>query len=170
MLKFHKFLLGPWRAVAVLGVTQILAWGTMFYTPVLMLPRLAADRGFTATFAMAGFSAGLLVARFLSPHVGVLIDGYAGAPSGWARPPPAAGRRRGGAERAGPGPGVAGRPPPVSRPTARLCVPARAGSALDPSSPGGPPPPRRAFFPRRAFDPATAVMIGALFGPSQVAA
>ena len=34
--------LGPWRAVAVLGVTQILAWGAIFYTPVLMR---AADRG-----------------------------------------------------------------------------------------------------------------------------
>src|SRR2546423_2634323 len=78
MLKFHKFLLGPWRAVAVLGVTQILAWGTMFYTPVLMLPRLAADRGFSATFAMAGFSAGLLVAGFVARYVGILIDLYGG--------------------------------------------------------------------------------------------
>jgi MFS family permease len=78
MLKLHNLLLGPWRAVAVLGVTQILAWGTMFYTPVLMLPRLAADRGFTATFAMAGFSAGLLVAGFVARYVGTLIDGYGG--------------------------------------------------------------------------------------------
>src|SRR5262249_18857774 len=64
--------------VAVLGITQILAWGTMFYTPVLMLPRLAADRGFTTTFAMAGFSAGLLVAGFVARYVGVLIDRYGG--------------------------------------------------------------------------------------------
>src|SRR6266568_5142468 len=78
MSKFPLFLVGPWRAVAVLGVTQILAWGTMFYTPVLMLPRLAADRGFTATFAMAGFSAGLLVAGFVARYVGILIDGYGG--------------------------------------------------------------------------------------------
>jgi MFS family permease len=62
----------------VLGITQILAWGTMFYTPVLMLPRLAADRGFTATFAMAGFSAGLLVAGFVARYVGILIDRYGG--------------------------------------------------------------------------------------------
>jgi MFS family permease len=78
MSKFPLFLAGPWRAVAVLGVTQILAWGTMFYTPVLMLPRLAADRGFTATFAMAGFSAGLLVAGFVARYVGILIDIYGG--------------------------------------------------------------------------------------------
>jgi MFS family permease len=78
MSKFAAALAGPWRAVAVLGITQILAWGTMFYTPVLMLPRLAADRGFTTTFAMAGFSAGLLVAGFVARYVGVLIDRYGG--------------------------------------------------------------------------------------------
>src|SRR5262249_61771315 len=78
MSQFTAVLAGPWRAVAVLGITQILAWGTMFYTPVLMLPRLAADRGFTTTFAMAGFSAGLLVAGFVARYVGVLIDRYGG--------------------------------------------------------------------------------------------
>src|SRR5437764_14955680 len=78
MSKFSAFVAGPWRAVAVLGVTQILAWGTMFYTPVLMLPRLAADRGFSTTFAMAGFSAGLLVAGFVARHIGTLIDLYGG--------------------------------------------------------------------------------------------
>src|SRR5260370_29588977 len=78
MSKFAVVFAGPWRAVAVLGVTQILAWGTMFYTPVLMLPRLAADRGFTATFAMAGFSAGLLVAGLVARYVGILIDVYGG--------------------------------------------------------------------------------------------
>ena len=78
MTKLRAFFAGPWRAVAVLGVTQILAWGILFYTPVLMLPRLAADRGFTATFAMAGFSLGLLVAGFVARHVGTLIDRYGG--------------------------------------------------------------------------------------------
>jgi MFS family permease len=78
MSKFTAVLAGPWRAVAVLGITQILAWGTMFYTPVLMLPRLAADRGFTTTFAMAGFSAGLLVAGFVARYIGILIDRYGG--------------------------------------------------------------------------------------------
>ena len=59
----REFLTGPWRAVAVLGVTQILAVGSIFYTPVLMVPLIAAERGFSFTFAMGGFSAGLLVAR-----------------------------------------------------------------------------------------------------------
>jgi hypothetical protein len=31
MPRLREFVRGPWRAVAVLGVTQILAWGTLFY-------------------------------------------------------------------------------------------------------------------------------------------
>src|SRR2546430_10057203 len=35
MLSLRDAILGPWRAVLVLGVTQILAWGAIFYPPVL---------------------------------------------------------------------------------------------------------------------------------------
>src|SRR3954469_17587408 len=78
MSSFREFIFGPWRAVVVLGVTQILAWGAIFYPPVLMVPLIAADRGFTFTFAMGGFSAGLLVAGLVSPTVGSLIDRHGG--------------------------------------------------------------------------------------------
>src|SRR3954454_24597209 len=74
----REFLIGPWRAVAVLGVTQILAWGAIFYTPVLILPLIAEARGFSLTFAMGGFSAGLLAAGFVAPTVGSLIDRHGG--------------------------------------------------------------------------------------------
>src|SRR3954451_21539378 len=74
----REFLLGPWRAVAVLGVTQILSWGTIFYTPVLMVPLIAAERGFSFTVAMGGFSAGLLTAGLVAPTIGTLIDRYGG--------------------------------------------------------------------------------------------
>ena len=78
MPPIRAFITGPWRAVLVLGVTQILAWGTIFYTPVMILPLIAADRGFSLTFAMGGFSAGLLAAGFVSPTVGGLIDRFGG--------------------------------------------------------------------------------------------
>lgn len=78
MLRFREFLFGPWRGVAVLGVTQILAWGTIFYTPVLMMPLIAAERGWSIAFAMGGFSLGLLAAGLLSPVVGGLIDRHGG--------------------------------------------------------------------------------------------
>jgi len=74
----REFLFGPWRAVAVLGVTQILAWGAIFYTPVLMLPLIGAERGFSFSFAMGGFSAGLLMAGLMSPTIGGLIDRHGG--------------------------------------------------------------------------------------------
>src|SRR5256885_4225423 len=78
MPSFREFIFGPWRAVAVLGLTQILAWGALFYPPVLTVPLIAAERGFSFTFAMGGFSAGLLAAGFVAPTVGSLIDRFGG--------------------------------------------------------------------------------------------
>ncbi len=78
MPSVREFFLGPWRAVPVLGVTQILAWGTIFYTPVLIVPLIAAERGFSITFAMGGLSAGLLAGGFISPTIGGLIDRHGG--------------------------------------------------------------------------------------------
>ena len=78
MPAIRDFAFGPWRAVAVLGATQIIAWGAIFYPPVLMIPLIAADRGYSFTFAMGGFSAGLLAAGLVSPTVGTMIDRYGG--------------------------------------------------------------------------------------------
>jgi hypothetical protein len=69
---------GPWRAVLVLGVTQILAWGAIFYPPVLTVPLIAADRGWSMTFTMGGFSLALLTAGLASPRVGLFIDCFGG--------------------------------------------------------------------------------------------
>jgi len=69
---------GPWRAVSVLGVTQILSWGTIFYTPVLIVPLIAAERGWSMSFAMGGFSVGLLAAGLVAPYVGRAIDRFGG--------------------------------------------------------------------------------------------
>jgi hypothetical protein len=74
----RDFVVGPWRAVSVLGVTQILAWGILFYPPVLTMPLIAADRGWSLAFAMGGFSLALLVSGFVAPTVGGLIDRYGG--------------------------------------------------------------------------------------------
>ena len=74
----RNLIAGPWRAVLVLGVTQILAWGALFYPPVLTVPLIAAERGWSITFAMGGFSLALLTAGLASPRVGLLIDRYGG--------------------------------------------------------------------------------------------
>jgi MFS family permease len=78
MLSLRDVLLGPWRAVLVLGVTQILTWGTLFYPPVLTVPLIAAERGWSLTFAMGGFSLCLLAAGLVLPWTGRLIDRHGG--------------------------------------------------------------------------------------------
>jgi MFS family permease len=78
MRSIRDALRGPWRAVAVLGVTQIIAWGTIFYSPVLIVPLIAAERGWSLTFTMGGFSLALLVAGLVSPLVGRSIDRLGG--------------------------------------------------------------------------------------------
>jgi MFS family permease len=78
MPSIRHLLSGPWRAVLVLGITQILAWGTIFYSPVLIVPLIAAERGWSLSFAMGGFSLGLFVAGLTAPLVGRAIDHYGG--------------------------------------------------------------------------------------------
>jgi MFS family permease len=80
MPSLREFVRGPWRAVAALGVTQIIAWGTLFYPPVLTMPLIAADLGWSIAFCMSGLSIALLSGGLVSPIVGRLIDRYGGAP------------------------------------------------------------------------------------------
>jgi MFS family permease len=72
------FIFGPWRAVSVLGITEILSWGALFYPPVLTVPLIAADHGWSRSFAMAGFSVGLFVGGLCSRYVGGAIDRFGG--------------------------------------------------------------------------------------------
>jgi MFS family permease len=74
----REFISGPWRAVPVLGVTQILSWGSIFYTPVLIVPLIADERGWSMAFAMGGFSVSLLAAGLIAPYVGRAIDRFGG--------------------------------------------------------------------------------------------
>jgi hypothetical protein len=74
----REFIFGPWRAVTVLGVTEILSWGALFYPPVLTVPLIAADHGWSRSFAMGGFSAGLFVGGLVSRYIGTTIDRVGG--------------------------------------------------------------------------------------------
>jgi MFS family permease len=78
MIQIRELIRGPWRAVPVLGVTQITAWGAIFYTPVLIVPLIAADRGWSMSFAMGGFSLGLLTAGIAARYIGSSIDRFGG--------------------------------------------------------------------------------------------
>jgi hypothetical protein len=72
------FIFGPWRAVSVLGLTEILSWGSLYYPPVLTVPLIAADHGWSPSFTMGGFSLGLFVGGLCSRHVGGAIDRFGG--------------------------------------------------------------------------------------------
>jgi len=78
MTAYREFFVGPWRAVPVLGVTQILSWGAIYYTPVLIVPLIVHERGWSIAFGMGGFSIGLLAAGLVSPLVGRSIDRFGG--------------------------------------------------------------------------------------------
>ncbi len=78
MHKLRDLVFGPGRAVAVLSFTEILAWGILIYPPVLIMPPLVADHGWSLAFGMAGFSIGLVASGMLSPTVCGLIDRHGG--------------------------------------------------------------------------------------------
>src|SRR5258708_37546665 len=78
MPTLRDMIIGPWRAVSVLGITQIIAWGTIFYAPVLLAPLIAVEHGWSLSFTMSGFSLGLLIAGLVSPYVGRTIDSRGG--------------------------------------------------------------------------------------------
>jgi MFS family permease len=78
MPALREFIFGPWRAVSVLGVTEILSWGALFYPPVLTVPLIAHDLGWSKSFAMGGFSASLFVGGVVSRYVGSTIDRLGG--------------------------------------------------------------------------------------------
>ncbi|MEY2457567.1 MAG: hypothetical protein QOK06_2672 [Acidimicrobiaceae bacterium] len=78
MHKLRDLVVGPGRAVSVLSLTEILAWGILIYPPVLIMPHLTADHGWSLAFGMAGFSIGLVTSGMLSPTVGHLIDRHGG--------------------------------------------------------------------------------------------
>jgi predicted MFS family arabinose efflux permease len=66
--------------ITVLGVAQILAWGTSFYFPAVFAQPILEDTGWPLGFVVGGTSIGLLMAGLISPQIGRLIDRYGGRP------------------------------------------------------------------------------------------
>lgn len=77
-MKIMNALRSRWRAVPILGLAQVISWGAIYYTPVLIVPLIAEARGWSLTLSMAGFSVGLLAAGIASPFVGKAIDRFGG--------------------------------------------------------------------------------------------
>ncbi|MGB3867405.1 MAG: MFS transporter, partial [Xanthobacteraceae bacterium] len=78
MARLRDLIVGPGRAVAVLSLTQILGWGILIYPPVLTMPPMTAERGWSLAFGMSGLSVALAVSGLLSPTACGLIDRIGG--------------------------------------------------------------------------------------------
>ncbi|MGJ3262319.1 MAG: MFS transporter, partial [Salinarimonas sp.] len=66
--------------ITVLGITQILAWGSTFYLLAVLAPVIAADTGWPKTFVVGGLTLGLVAASLVSPRVGRAVEATGGRP------------------------------------------------------------------------------------------
>src|SRR5687767_9003587 len=71
-------LVRPFHIIAALGTAQTLAWGTTYYLPAVLANSMAAELGVGTASIFVAFSAGLLLAGFLGPGSGRLIDVFGG--------------------------------------------------------------------------------------------
>jgi MFS family permease len=62
------------RVLAVLGLTQTVSWGVLYYAFPVALASITADTGWSATAATAAFSAGLVVSALAGIPVGRWLD------------------------------------------------------------------------------------------------
>jgi MFS family permease len=59
--------------VSVLGIGQILSWGSTFYLLAVLAPAIVRDTGWSYDAVISGVSVGLLVAGIVSPRLGRII-------------------------------------------------------------------------------------------------
>ena len=70
----------PAVVVPLLGMTQILAWGSTYYLLAVLARPIAADTGWPQAWVVGGLSLGLLTAGLASPRVGDAIQRFGGRP------------------------------------------------------------------------------------------
>jgi MFS family permease len=70
----------PRVVVPVLGITQILAWGSSYYLPAVLATPIARDTGWPLAWVVGGLSLGLFIAGVTSPWIGRRIHHLGGRP------------------------------------------------------------------------------------------
>jgi hypothetical protein len=66
--------------IVVLGIGQVLVWGSSYYLPAVLAKPTADATGWSLSWVIGGLSLGLLVSGLVSPKVGDLIEAYGGRP------------------------------------------------------------------------------------------
>ena len=66
------------RTVIVLGLAQLLAWGSSFYLPAMLAAPIARELGLTSSLVFAAFSWSLVVSALFGPLAGWAIDRMGG--------------------------------------------------------------------------------------------
>jgi hypothetical protein len=73
-----------WALIGVLGVTQIVSWGSLYYAFPLLLAPIEQELGWQRASVVGAFSLSLLIAGAAAIPVGMVIDRIGGrAPMAW---------------------------------------------------------------------------------------
>lgn len=74
---FFRWLTSPTGvAVCAIGIVQIIAWGTSFYSLGVLGKPIVEDTGWSNGIVFAGLTVGLLISAVISTPVGAAIDRY----------------------------------------------------------------------------------------------
>jgi MFS family permease len=71
---------GAVRVAALLGLAQMLTWGTSYYLLAILAQPIGADTGWPRTAVTGGLSVGLVASGLVAPRVGALIEVHGGRP------------------------------------------------------------------------------------------
>lgn len=67
-----------WRIVSLLGVAQIISWGTLYYTVAVLAAPIRQELGFSDLTIFGAFTIGQLVSGAAAPFIGRRIDAAGG--------------------------------------------------------------------------------------------
>jgi predicted MFS family arabinose efflux permease len=67
-----------WRLVPALGLTQIISWGSLYYSIAVLGSSMRRELGVSTTTLFAAYSASLLISALAAPLAGRSIDRYGG--------------------------------------------------------------------------------------------
>jgi MFS family permease len=67
-----------WRLVPALGITQIISWGTLYYSIAVLGASMRAELGISSPALFGAYSSSLMIGAIVAPSVGRAIDRFGG--------------------------------------------------------------------------------------------